>query len=158
VTIDENGLITEANLTSISLLGAERRHLIGRPLSAFIDQAHQDAFYRHRRHVLMAGNKRTCELVLRRKDGTLFPAELQSVALVSGERPVMRSVVIDLTERKRSEERLQEAQRMAAIGTLAGAVSPTTSITYLRLLSASPRWCSTKSPTTHMFSTRWNGY
>jgi PAS domain S-box-containing protein len=89
LTINEKGLVAEANLTTFSLLGVDRLHLVKQSLTAFIDASSQDTFYRHRHEVLMTGRKRTCELVLKRKDGTLFPAELQSVALLAGERPSM---------------------------------------------------------------------
>ena len=104
LTFNDKGLVAEANLTAFSLLGVDRAYLINKSFSAFIDQASQDIFYHHRREVFRTGGKLTCELVLKRKDGTLFPAEIQSIALLAGERPVMRTILIDITGRKQAEK------------------------------------------------------
>src|SRR5262245_43682914 len=36
LTLDENGLVVEANLTATLLLGTERANIIGKPLMAFV--------------------------------------------------------------------------------------------------------------------------
>jgi PAS domain S-box-containing protein len=50
-TLDEVGIVHEANLTAARMLGVTKDKLIGKPLTDFIDSASQDAFYQHRRRL-----------------------------------------------------------------------------------------------------------
>ncbi len=107
LTFNKKGLVTEANLAVCSLLGVDLSHLIKQSFAVFVDPLSQNAFYLHRHEVLMTGEKRTCELLLKGKDGVRFPAELQSVAVLSGEHPVMHTMLTDITERKEAEQLLR---------------------------------------------------
>ena len=90
LTFDEKGLISELNLTAARLLGMERTFLINKPLSSFIQPELQDRFYLHVQDVLASPAKQTCELVLKKKNGTSFDAQLESVALTGDGRKVVR--------------------------------------------------------------------
>ena len=46
VTLDQNGLIREINLTGAELLGTERRRLNGRRFARFVAQSCQDNFHK----------------------------------------------------------------------------------------------------------------
>ena len=110
-TFDRNGLIKEANLTGVSLLGHERSYLIGEPFALFVNPAFIDTFYLHRQTLFKTGTKRTDELQLVRKGGSIFYASVTSVPVRDAEGNVMecRSAVTDITQRKRTEEALQNA-------------------------------------------------
>ena len=63
------------------------------------------------REVLNSSTKQTCELALKKSDGTLLHAQLDSIGVeVKGKR-VMRTVVTDTTERKRTEEALRQSEQ-----------------------------------------------
>ena len=108
------------NLAGAQLLGIDRGLLIKRPFSSFIaEAADRNIFSKHREDVFQKQGKQTCELRLKRKDGTTLYAQLQSIAVenIDGKAEDIRTTVIDITERKRMEESLRDRERLyRAIG------------------------------------------
>ncbi len=111
LTFDENGLIFEANLTAAEQLGIERSFLIKKPFSGFIHKDDQDIFYMHRQEVLKSSTRHTCELRIKRKDGSEFYAQIVSSTLL-GHYNRIRTAVINITERRKAEEALKEKQHL----------------------------------------------
>ena len=126
-TFDQKGLIHDVNLTGATLLGVERSTLIKKRFPFFIAPEHKYPFYQHCQQVIKTGTQQTCEIVLVRKDGARFFAQLESTAVKepSGNPGHCRTVVTDITERKQSEQEqalkrmrmlLSEGQRIAHCG------------------------------------------
>jgi len=76
LSMDEHGLISQANQTAAALLGVTRRELLVWPLSHFVCCDDQDIFYLLRRRTLNAQVAQTGELRLLRPNGQMFWAEL----------------------------------------------------------------------------------
>jgi PAS domain S-box-containing protein len=128
LTLDENGLIIEANLTAASVLGVPRNALVKRPLSRFVFREEQDAYYRLLEQRFEAGETQLCELQMVRENGTSFWARLEAnAARDSEDAPVCRVVMSDITESKRLYQELQtqllQAQKMETVGQLAGGIA-----------------------------------
>jgi PAS domain S-box-containing protein len=109
LTFDKMGLITRANLTATGLLGIARSLLVKAPFTLFIHPESQDIFYFHTRKVLETTTTQTCQLVLKRKDGTLFDAQLESIAAHVNGQPAVNTILTDVTERTRVGAALQES-------------------------------------------------
>ena len=137
VTLSEQGLILEANLTAASMLGVTRHGLVGHLFTRFILEDDQDSYYLHRKQPFpqktrddetdAANTPKTQVLELRllkqgarpaagnrgaEKDGTPFWAQLETstVRSASGAR-LLRVVLSDITERKRGDAELRASEQ-----------------------------------------------
>ena len=111
VTLSEQGLILEANLTAATLLGVARGALVKRPLPRFILPEDQDIYYRHRKQLFETSAPQVCELRMLRADAAPFWARLEATAAQDADgAPVCRIVVSDITAHKQAEEALRESR------------------------------------------------
>jgi PAS domain S-box-containing protein len=105
--LSEKGQITEANLTTISMLGVVKNVLLNRPISRFIAKEDHDIYYLFRKKLFENGEPQKCDLRMLKKDGALFWAHLESNAARNADgSPVCRISLSDITERKNLEEKL----------------------------------------------------
>ncbi len=112
-TFDKNGLILEANLTGAGLLGIERRHLIKKPFSIFIGKDYQDLFYLHCKKVFDASDRQTCEIKLKKKDGTEFYAQMESIQVEDSQgNKSCRTSVIDITGLNRVDDSIETSHNL----------------------------------------------
>ena len=111
-TLNKEGLIVGANLTGAAFLGEERDNLLKSKFSHFVTPGSQDDFYLHHKQVVESGTTQSCEVKLRRKDGTEFPAQLVSVAIAEQKSKYdqFRMAMIDITEQKKAENARRESE------------------------------------------------
>lgn len=109
VTLDQRGVIVEANLTLCSLLGIERKHLMNKPFSLYIANKFKVLLRSHVQKVLSKNTKQRCELMLLKKNGTPFYVSTESIAMHDSKRGFLcQSAISDITDRKQIEEELRQ--------------------------------------------------
>jgi PAS domain S-box-containing protein len=124
ITLSEQGLILDANLTAASLFGVARSALARQRLTRFILPEDQGIYFLHHKPLFETGAPQVCELRMLRPDGGQFWARLEATAAqdADGAR-VCRSMLSDITERMQSQaqrERLlaqiqEQARRVQGI-------------------------------------------
>jgi PAS domain S-box-containing protein len=129
LTINETGLIQEANLTAANLLGVERSRLLKQPAARFIIKDDQNIYYRHRKQVLETRKPQVADLRMIRKSSPFWTRLESTLVLSAGDGLLFRTVISDITalkleEEKRLEERrLQQGQRLETLRVLAGGIA-----------------------------------
>ncbi|MBA3522542.1 MAG: response regulator [Gemmatimonadales bacterium] len=132
ILIHDGERILVANTAALRLAGADHRdQLIGRPIDAFLNppylKAVQSALLRSGDQAALVPSVRDA---FRRLDGSEIAVEVTAIAFIDRDRPCAHLVVRDIRERlavqataRQAEEFLRQAQKMDAVGALAGGVA-----------------------------------
>jgi PAS domain S-box-containing protein len=109
-TVDGQGLVEELNLTAATLIGRDRQHAIGRPLTSLVRFEDPRRFWQHLGTCTLSAEAVVNEFRLIIKD-RIIDVEAISVPVLSlGGRPrTFRTAFMDISRRKRAE-----AEREAA--------------------------------------------
>jgi PAS domain S-box-containing protein len=122
--LDPEGRFTFANGRLAELLGVPADRLLGESVWRFVgdeDRAEAEAIFGRLRH----GGTERVDFRLRRADGTLLQTQVSAVGLTDAEgRPRgFLGMITDLTQHRRAEEMLRQAQKMEALGHLARGIA-----------------------------------
>lgn len=116
LTLNENGTIEEANLISADLLGENRSTLLKQRFPRFIAPEDGERWHQHFYCVLQHGKSKSCELRMRRVDGTQFYARVDCLLLepkVESTENInalmIRVAITDITELRLAEQELSVA-------------------------------------------------
>jgi PAS domain S-box-containing protein len=105
LTLNDKGIITEANLTFSKLTGCPRQDIVKKPLSQFILPDDQDIWYKYKKQMQNAQTTQVCELRLTALDGIRFWAHIEATSAQdkdSGE-ITLHLAIIDITGKKHQE-------------------------------------------------------
>ena len=119
---DLGGRFLGVNRSACESLGYTREELLGRSV-AEVDTAYEAVEFLHRHSGMVLGAPSTAQGIHRRKDGTAFPVEIRVSLFAEGQRPLFLAVARDVSEHRRFGEELRQAQKMEALGRLAGGVA-----------------------------------
>jgi len=128
VSIDENGAILEFNLAAEKTFGRSRSEVLGKQMAELlIPPSLRESHYRGLQRLRATGEERILgkrlELTALRADGSEFPVELAISRVESAGRTLFTGYVRDISEQRNLELLLRQAQKMQAVGQLAGGVA-----------------------------------
>lgn len=125
IAVHRDGRFVYCNSQMVRLLGFERAdEILGRAIDEFIhpDERAQVAA---RVHIVMETGQLAPPLEERlvRRDGAIVVAEISGLPIEYDGAPAMLAIARDVTERTLMQARLQQADRLVAVGTLAAGVA-----------------------------------
>jgi len=127
IQIDSRGSILMFNPACERLFGYTSEEVVGRNVKLLMPAPFHGEHDSYISNYLATGERKIIgigrEVVGRRKDGSTFPMDLSvGEAREEGE-SIFVGIIHDLTDRKRTEEQLVQAQKMETVGQLSGGIA-----------------------------------
>ncbi|HBG05528.1 MAG: hypothetical protein A2075_04570 [Geobacteraceae bacterium GWC2_58_44] len=121
-TIDERGVVLEANLTAAKLLGVARDCLVNRPMVSFIFHQERDLYALLQKNHFETGLCGDMEMRMQRPDGSSFWAQLQSSKARGSHGSAAYWITMTAIDRKARHD-LMKNQKLESLGVLAGGIA-----------------------------------
>jgi len=134
IIIDERGTIESFSAAAERLFGYASSEVAGQNVKALMPSPYREQHDGYLAHYRDTGEKRVIGkgriVVGQRRDGSTFPMELAVGEITGGARRLFTGFVRDITERRGTEQRLQELQnellhvsRLSAMGQMSAAIA-----------------------------------
>jgi two-component system sensor kinase FixL len=134
IVIDSRGIMQSFSSAASRLFGYAPAEVLGRNIKMLMPSPYRESHDGYLERYFRTGERRIIGIgrvvVGERKDGSTFPMELSVGEMNSGNRRYFTGFIRDLTERQRTEARLQELQtelvhisRLTAMGEMASALA-----------------------------------
>ena len=117
-SLNPAGRIQEINLTAARMLGREHSHLLGKPMSLWIEKESLPIFFAHLQRVFSSHGKVVDNVRLKCANGKSLEASMESISFMreSDNSTTCRTALIDISERKA----LERARFLANYDSLTG--------------------------------------
>jgi len=121
---DHDSRFTLANDALCSIIGMKRENIIGKTLGESLPEDQMEHFLEVDKMVLKSGEENICEELLAGSDGKTLTIVTKKTRYVNehGDKFLV-GVIRDITERRQIEAAMMQADKMSAIGQLAGGVA-----------------------------------
>ncbi|MBI1213329.1 MAG: PAS domain S-box protein [Alphaproteobacteria bacterium] len=128
VLIDRDGRVMEWNPQAEKIFGWTRAEALGRDAADIFIPARARPMFQHGLRTYLATGAgpalhRQVEVRAVRRSGEEFPAELIVTPIRLGDDVVFSGFVRDVSEQRKTEEQLHQAQKMEAVGQLTGGIA-----------------------------------
>ena len=120
-----DGTVQWVNPAFTRMTGYTPQEVVGQKPTVLKSGRHEEAFYRELWQTILAGDVWHGEIVNRRKDGRLYTEQMTVTPVETAGAGVTHFVAIksDITREKTLQAQLRQAQKMEAVGQLAGGVA-----------------------------------
>jgi PAS domain S-box-containing protein len=127
ILIDADGRILKFNPACEKLFKYQAAEVIGQNVRMLMPEPYRSGHDGYIRNFVDTGEKKIIgigrEVIGRRKDGSTFPMDLSVGEARQDGSSIFVGVIHDLTDRKRTEAQLIQAQKMEAVGQLSGGIA-----------------------------------
>jgi PAS domain S-box-containing protein len=127
ISIDRHGRIVLVNRRAEEMFGYSREEMLGAQIELLLPESRKHTHHKQRDEYFQHPRTRPMgigmDLSGRRKDGKEFPLEVSLSTIQTEEGSFAIAFVSDISQRKMLEEQLNHAQKMEAVGRLAGGVA-----------------------------------
>jgi len=125
-SVDRNGTIVSCNQTEAERLGYEKRELVGQPIFKIYPPDYHGQLRQVLHRIFDTGEElKGVEEQMLRKEGSLIDVSVSTTIVFDheGKPKLTRTVARDITEKKKLEQKILQAQKIDSIGGLAGGVA-----------------------------------
>jgi PAS domain S-box-containing protein len=127
ILIDSDGIILKLNPACEKLFKYRADEVLGENVRMLMPEPYRSEHDGYIRNFITTGEEKIIgigrEVTGQRKDGTTFPMDLSVGEAKQDGSSIFVGMIHDLTERKRTEAQLMQAQKMEAVGQLSGGIS-----------------------------------
>ncbi len=125
-SVDFRGNVVSCNQTESQLLGISKEYMIGKPLLNLYHPSQHEHVKANLKKIFEHGQElKGIEEQIQRSDGTLIDVSVNTSIVYEpdGKPKIARMVLRDITEKKKMEAKILQAQKIDSIGNLAGGIA-----------------------------------